>query len=83
MKENVYHATKVVLAAGAFSNFSNLLSRELDLVIKSETVLLARVSKEEAARLVTLPSLLYEIDNGEVEGFIPRNPFNILMDIFI
>ncbi|MGB3073935.1 MAG: FAD-dependent oxidoreductase [Chitinophagales bacterium] len=71
---NVYHAAKVVLAAGAFSNFSNLLSRELDLVIKSETVLLARVSKEEATRLVTLPSLLYEIDNGQVEGIYSTQP---------
>lgn len=71
---NSYRAAKVVLAAGAFTNFSNLLEQPLDVVIKSETVLLAKVSREEARRLSSMPSLLYELDNGEVEGVYATPP---------
>lgn len=71
---NIFRAKKVVIAAGAFSNFSNLLPRKLDLVLKSETVLLARLSSAEAERLSTLPSLLYEIDTPEVEGIYLTQP---------
>jgi glycine/D-amino acid oxidase-like deaminating enzyme len=71
---NIFQAKKVVIAAGAFSNFSNLLPRKLDLVLKSETVLLARLSKGEAERLSTLPSLLYEIDTDDVEGIYLTQP---------
>lgn len=71
---NIFQAKKVVIAAGAFSNFSKLLPRKLDLVLKSETVLLARLSSAEAERLSTLPSLLYEIDTPEVEGIYLTQP---------
>ena len=71
---NTFHARKIILAAGAFSNFSHLLDRRLDLTIKSETVILARVSPEEAARLATIPSLLYEIDTPEIEGIYSIQP---------
>lgn len=71
---NQYEAASVVLAAGAFTNFSNLLEQPIDLVIKSETVLLAKVSREEATRLSLMPSLLYELDDGEVEGIYATQP---------
>lgn len=71
---NSYRAAKVVMAAGAFGNFSNLLEQPLDVVIKSETVLLAKVSREEAKRFSSMPSLLYELDNGEVEGIYATPP---------
>ncbi|MEO6167340.1 MAG: FAD-binding oxidoreductase, partial [Chitinophagales bacterium] len=71
---NTYAGKKVVLAAGAFTNFSNLIDRRLDLVIKSEIVILAQVKKKEAERLSALPSLLYEIDTAEVEGIYSTQP---------
>jgi sarcosine oxidase len=63
-----YFAHRILLAAGSFVNFFNLLPKKPDLVIKGETVLLARLSEQEAGKLSKLPSLLYEMDNGEVEG---------------
>jgi glycine/D-amino acid oxidase-like deaminating enzyme len=69
-----YRAAGALLAAGAFSNTFDLLPRRLDLRLKSETILLARVSEAEAARLADLPSLLYEIDTGAYEGIYLIRP---------
>ncbi len=71
---NLFHAPKILVTAGAFSNFMNLLPRPLDLFLKSETVLLAQIGRQEAKRLAHLPSLLYEIDNGEIEGVYAIRP---------
>ena len=71
---NTYHAQKVLIAAGAFSNFLNLLPRKLDLELESETVLLARVGNAEADRLSRLPSLLYEIETEELNGIYLIRP---------
>ena len=70
----VLEAHKVLLATGAFTNLSNLTSRQLALQIKSEIVLLARLSNSEAERLKSLPSLLYEIDVPEMEGIYATRP---------
>lgn len=69
-----FSSSKVLITAGAFSNFNGLLPRPLDLEMESETVLLAQVSEEEAQRLSHLPSLLYELDTGEVEGIYLVRP---------
>jgi glycine/D-amino acid oxidase-like deaminating enzyme len=71
---NTYQAPKVLLAAGAFINFFNLITKPLDLKLKSEVVLLAKVNPAQAAQLSQLPSLLYEIDNGETEGIYLIQP---------
>ncbi|MCB0487600.1 MAG: FAD-binding oxidoreductase [Cyclobacteriaceae bacterium] len=67
-------ANRVLITAGAFSNFHSLIPKPLDLFMKSETVLLAQVSSAEVLRLKNLPSLLYEIDNGSVEGIYAVPP---------
>ncbi len=69
-----YFAHRILLAAGSFINYFSLLPVKLELVIKSEVVLLARLDEADAVRLSTLPSLLYEIDNGEVEGIYLTKP---------
>ena len=69
-----FRAKKVVIAAGAFSNFNTLLDRRLDLAAKSETIILARVGGAEVARLAGLPSLLYEVDVPELEGIYATPP---------
>lgn len=69
-----YQARKIVLAAGAFSNFSGLLKQRLGLITKSEVVILARLNRQEAMRLSALPSVLYEIDTADVEGIYSTQP---------
>ena len=69
-----YSAKKVLVTAGAFSNFFGLLPQPLSLELESETVLLAEVSQAEAQRLSKLPSLLYEMDTEAVEGIYLVQP---------
>ncbi len=68
------NSNRVLVSAGAFSNFNTLILRPLQLELESETVLLAQVSEEEASRLQHLPSLLYEIDEPEIEGIYLVRP---------
>jgi glycine/D-amino acid oxidase-like deaminating enzyme len=72
--ERQFEAQKVLLATGAFTNLSNLVPRPLTLTIKSEIVVLARLTRREAERLQGLPSLLYEIDVAELEGVYSTRP---------
>ena len=69
-----YFAHKILLAPGSFINYFNLLPQKLDLVVKSEVILLARLNEGDALQLSSLPSLLYETDNGEVEGIYLVRP---------
>lgn len=70
----VYQSKKVLLAPGAFINFFNLLKRKLLLNLKSETTIWAKVSIEEAQRLSNLPSLLYEIEDPEIQNIYLAQP---------
>ena len=65
---NRHDASRVLVAAGSFVKLCGLTPTPLALSSKSEVVLLARVSAAQAAALAGLPSLLYEIDEGEIEG---------------
>lgn len=60
-------ASKVILTTGAFTNFNNLLPKPIDLRLKSETIILAKVSAADAASLQALPALLYGIRNTELD----------------
>ncbi len=64
----VLWARKVLIATGAFANCYDLLPVKLDLRVKSETILLARLPETEAARLRNLPTLLYQIDSPDING---------------
>jgi sarcosine oxidase len=59
----VFQTRKVLIAAGAFSNCWRLLPRQLKLRIKSETILLAEVTAQEAARLHGMPAVGYAINS--------------------
>lgn len=65
---NSFSAEKVLVATGSFINFINLLPDQLDLKTKGEVIILIKVNEGEAKRLSKLPSLLYEIDNEQIEG---------------
>lgn len=71
---NRYHADKILVAAGSFVNHFNLLPQKLALRSKSEVVLLVQLTEEDAMQLAHLPSLLYEINNKEVEGIYLIKP---------
>jgi sarcosine oxidase len=61
-------ASQVLVAAGAFSNVYDLLPEPLALRAKTETILLARLSQAEAARLERMPAVLYDIDSPVLDG---------------
>ena len=69
---NVYQARKVLIAAGAFSNFIHLDGGEkwpLPLRLKTETILLAETPESEAVRLRDMPAVTYDIKSpvlGEI-----------------
>lgn len=69
-----YNSKKVLIAAGAFSNFSGLMQRPVYLELESETVLLAEVEEAEAQRLSKLPALLYEIETELLNGIYLVRP---------
>ncbi len=69
-----YRSKKVLLTPGAFVNFFNLLDRKLVLNLKSESTVWAKVSNEEAARWSELPSLLYEIEDPEIQNIYLVRP---------
>ncbi len=65
---STYRARKVLVAAGAFSNFNNLLAESLPLRLKTEIVVLARVSAATAQDLSGAPTVKYMIDSTELDG---------------
>lgn len=67
-------AGKVLVAAGSFVNFHNLLPRLLDISLKGETIILAEVSEADAQRLASLPTLLYEIFQDDLDGIYLIGP---------
>jgi sarcosine oxidase len=69
-----YSAEKVLIAAGAFTNFRNLLPRKLDFQNKSEVVILTQLSETDYGRLKNMPSLLYEINTDEFDGIYLTAP---------
>ena len=71
---NSYAASKVLVATGSFVNFPDLIPQKLDMRTKSEVVLSVKLGDKEAERLSRLPSLLYEIDDGEKDGVYMVQP---------
>lgn len=69
-----YRAQKILVAAGAFTNFCGLLPRPIPLRIKTETIILARVSDQTAAELEKMPTIIYEIDDPEIEDIYVAPP---------
>jgi glycine/D-amino acid oxidase-like deaminating enzyme len=69
-----FKCQKVIFATGAFTNFFGLLKEKLDLTLKSETVILAQIHNEDIERYKSIPSLLYEVNNPEIEGIYSTQP---------
>ena len=67
--DNLFEAKRVLLATGAYANAFNLLEKKLELRVKSETVLYAKVASAEAERLNSMPSLILDTAIGYLDDF--------------
>ena len=70
----VFSGKKVMIAAGAFSNFFNLLKDKISLKLKSESTIWVKVDEKEAQRLQNLPALLYKIDEPGIQDIYLIQP---------
>ncbi len=71
---NRLQAQNVLVAAGAFTNFNNLLPRSLPLKLKTETVILGEVTPAAATALVDMPIVTYQIDDPEINDIYMTPP---------
>ena len=62
-----YSADKVLIACGAFTNFSNLLPEPIPLRFKTESMVWGTVSDETAEQLKHMPGVGYDIVDAEVD----------------
>jgi len=69
-----YFAKKVLVAAGAFTNYFSLIPRLLRFENKSEVVILGRLSQDDFFQMRNMPSLLFEIDAAEFDGIYLTAP---------
>lgn len=73
-----YQANRVLVAAGAYSEFllKDSFGTALELILKPRTIFLGRLSKEESARLSKMPSIIFyeglEVD--ELDGIYALPP---------
>jgi len=74
LDNEVFYSKKVLLSAGSFTNFFNLLNKKVVLKLKSETTIWARVNESEVKRLSALPTLLYKIDEPEINDIYLIQP---------
>jgi len=72
-----YSAKKVLIAAGAFTNFSNLLPKKLKFQNKSEVVITAELSESDFEKLSGMPSVLFEIRREEFDGIYLTAPLQL------
>lgn len=57
--ENMFSAKRVLLATGAYMNAFSVLEEQVELRVKTETVLYAEVSEDEVKRLAGMPSTIF------------------------
>lgn len=69
-----YHAERLLVAAGAFTNFNRLLPRPIPLKVKTETIILGRVSPETAAALADMPVVTYQIADPAIDDIYMTPP---------
>lgn len=58
-----FSAGRIIICAGAFSNFHSLTSRKLKLILTAETTALATVSAEHGHAMSDTPALIWFLEN--------------------
>jgi sarcosine oxidase len=74
---NQYSSKKVLIAAGAFTNFFNLLPRRLNFQNKSEVVITAELTDSDFEKLSGMPSILFEIRREDFDGIYLTAPLQL------
>lgn len=69
-----YFAKKVLVAAGAFTNYFGLIPHPLKFENKSEVVIMGRLSEDDYLQMRNMPSLLFEINVEEFDGIYLTAP---------
>jgi glycine/D-amino acid oxidase-like deaminating enzyme len=69
-----HFAKKVLVAAGAFTNYFDLIPRPLKFENKSEVVIMGRLSEDDYLQMRSMPSLLFEINVEEFDGIYLTAP---------
>jgi sarcosine oxidase len=72
-----YSSKKVLIAAGAFTNFFNLLPKKLKFQNKSEVVITAELPESDFEKLSGMPSVLFEICREEFDGIYLTAPLEL------
>lgn len=67
-------ARAVMVAAGAFTNRPGLLPQPVALRLKQESVCLAQLDEEEAARLASLPAMVYQLADSRISDVYAAPP---------
>lgn len=57
---HVYHAERVLIAAGGFSNTKRLLPRPLEVAVYARTIVLMELDSDEVERLHGMPSIIHK-----------------------
>ena len=70
----VLTADKLLIASGAFTNFNQLLPEPLPLRLKTETIILGEVSADTAAQLTKMPTVIYQIEDDEIDDIYMAPP---------
>ena len=55
----IIKSKKVILAAGSFTNFNNLIDRKLKIDLKGHTVLMVEIGDKDVPELSSCPSMIY------------------------
>jgi len=69
-----FAAEEVLIACGAFTNFSQLLPQPIPLRLKTESMVWGEVSAETAARLSEMPGIGFDIEGAEVDDIYMAPP---------
>ena len=65
-----YQCERVIVAAGGFTNFNNLLPRQLDIRPRKETVMLARLTDAYAAEIASMPALIWFLQGHPILSYV-------------
>lgn len=67
-------SSKVVLAAGAFTNFNGLIDTPIDLELKTEVIVLGEVTAADAEALAGYPTVKYLNDGDDIDAIYMTPP---------
>jgi sarcosine oxidase len=65
-----HQTEKVIVAAGGFTNFNNLLSSEIDLTARAETIVQARVGASQLQTFRNMPSIIWFLEDHEKLDYV-------------